>query len=631
MAHAVGIIGCAPSGTMGLERLAAELATSPLAAPVAIHVFNRTTLFGPGDVYDTAQPDYLLTNVSVGDFDMWAASEPPPIVEDALSLHEWCHRACSPPVPVTADCHVPRALAGRYLAAGFEAIAEQLPAGVSLHRHVGEVFDVKPSGGRYRVVCRAQHPAGLEVGVDCDQLLLATGHTRRRPGAVEESYADFARRHPGCRFVSDVYPVAAMAAGVAGRTVAIKGMSLTFVDAVLALTEGTGGRFERDATGRLGYLPGGHEPARILPFSRTGLPARPRASDITRNRPEPVFCTREALEALRQAAPGDKIDFSEDLWQLYERDMEWAYYRVLMAGTDFERRLDACGDDHGAIRGLIASFHRHPAGERPGARRFDARRLFDPIESRTFRNGADFQAFALRHLRRENAKAKAGAAGDAEKAAVETWRSCRVPMLPILASGGLTAASHRTLQDEIWPRMQQLVFGPTLENMEKILALAESGLLEFSVALAPDVTLCDQAGAFRLRCRRTAAEAAAEILADARVPSFDLARDDSKLYRNLARRGLVREFENVQAGAPAYRPGGLDLTPDGRFVIGADGRANPDISVTGAPIQGCIYDSISPLQQERDHPAGVWAKSVVARLRRRERWLAARPPAGSRS
>jgi hypothetical protein len=162
--------------------------------------------------------------------------------------------------------------------------------------------------------------------------------------------------------------------------------------------------------------------------------------------------------------------------------------------------------------------------------------------------------------------------------------------------------------------MQQLVFGPPLENMEKILALTEVRLIDFSVALAPTVIPCDETGVFKLQCPRTHSEVVAEILVDARAPAFSLARDDSLLYQNLARRGMIRTFENSQPGASPYRPGGIDLTPVDRFVIAADGQVNRDISVTGVPIQGFVYDNISPLQQERGHLSGVWAANVVAQL-----------------
>ena len=66
----------------------------------------------------------------------------------------------------------------------------------------------------------------------------------------------------------------------------MKGIGLTFIDAVLSLTEGRGGTFERMPDGRLSYRASGGEPATILPFSRSGLPMAPKPHDL------PVACAR---------------------------------------------------------------------------------------------------------------------------------------------------------------------------------------------------------------------------------------------------------------------------------------------------------------------------------------------------
>ena len=56
-------------------------------------------------------------------------------------------------------------------------------------------------------------------------------------------------------------------------TVRCKGFALTFIDTMLALTEGRGGVFTLSATGYT-YTPSGTEPRRIAPFSRSARPMR---------------------------------------------------------------------------------------------------------------------------------------------------------------------------------------------------------------------------------------------------------------------------------------------------------------------------------------------------------------------
>ena len=623
----IGIVGGAPSGTMALERLVAELAANPLDRPVEIHCFNRTSRFGSGDVFDPDQDDFLLTHVSMASFDMWSREGSPAVVPWAPSLYEWI-LANEPDAESELDPtkHAPRARAGRYLEAGFAKIAHCLPAGVTLHCHVGNVVDLEPDGRQYRVV---YEPAGDNPvaqsderkpkkapcrKIPCRKVLLATGHPQPKPSPRESDWISYTQWHPGSAFIPTVYPVSRQLAetAIAARsTVAIKGMSLTFIDAVLALTEGRGGRFEPQSSGELRYRPSGREPARILPFSRSGLPARPRASDITRCRHEPVFCTAAAMAAL-DGGPRGKIDFIAQVWPLFELDMEWAYYRVWMQGGEDEQRLKACGNDVQAFRDLISSFlQRHPA-----VPPFDVNAILDPIGPRSFENAGRFRQFVKSHLRRENRKSRRGGAVDAEKAAVEAWRSCRVEMLDGLAFGGLTPESHRALHTQIWPRMLQMVFGPPLCSMKKLVALVEHGIVDFAVALAPDVSFCDRLGGFRLQCGRTQTQTVADFLVDARVQSFSLDNEASELYGNLRRRGHVRALKNEMPGQEPFVPGGLEIAPGSRSVVQADGCVHPDLSALGVPIHGCVYDDISPLQAERNHPAGVWARRIVDELRR---------------
>ena len=63
------------------------------------------------------------------------------------------------------------------------------------------------------------------------------------------------------------------------------GLGSTFIDAALELTEGRGGAFARNAAGALVYSPSGQEPAKILPFSRTGLPMSPKSANLPYGRP----------------------------------------------------------------------------------------------------------------------------------------------------------------------------------------------------------------------------------------------------------------------------------------------------------------------------------------------------------
>ena len=592
--RAIAIVGLGPKGLYCLERLCAEYGARPLEEPLRVHLFERTARFGASPVYDPAQPDHILVNVCVGEIDLWNAPDPPPAAGRGPDFLTWYAETVHPEVPLTGEEYLPRAVVGRYLVDGFQRLLEHLPPGLTVTRHAEEVTDVRRAPGGYRLRIR-----GAEVFAE--KILLATGHSRLTPGAVETRFQTFARRHATVTFIPFAYPVVeAMSAIPPGARVAMLGIGLTFIDAVLELTEGRGGRFGRSPGGSLAYERSGREPRVIFPFSRTGLPMTPKAADIPA---EPRTLTFLTAESLRQEG---QLDLDRDVLPLFELEMALRYYRVVM--TDAERDvLDACGKDATAVRAAIDAW----LAEHPEHEPFDHRRVLDPLAGRAFTGGDEFNAFVATYMAEEIARARRGEAGCGVKAAISIWYDVRAAIGEVLAFGGLTAASHRTLVEEWFPRFKRVAFGPPVINIEKLLALLEAGLIDFRVSRDPRVSDGDY---FVLHCARNSATVQAEVLVDARYPHVDVNRDATPLYRNLLRRGMIRGFRNQ-----AYSPGAIDMTEGSRFVVDGEGHANEDIAVIGIPTEGNL---VGNLTIARDEYAGRWAAQVMQQLR-----VGARPTA----
>jgi hypothetical protein len=602
----VAIVGLGPKGLYCLERIVAEFAARPLPNGLRVAVFNRSSDFGSSPVYDPGQPEYLLVNNSVGEIDLWGVDEPAIAPRRGPDFLAWFSDEFPSEKPLTGDEYLSRAVVGRYLRHGFRRVLAHLPAGMSVSCHVGEVVDVEPRVGCY--VVHLVDPDGGRSELAAAKVLLATGHAQTMPGVEERRDRDFAARHPGTSYVPFAYPVAALDEVPTGARVAMKGIGLTFVDAVLAVTEGRGGTFERDDDGRLSYRAGGQEPATIIPFSRTGLPMAPKPFDQPQTLRPLTYVTPAVLHGLRYRAPGGKIDLERDLWPLVELEMELQYYRVAMGGGAEREELEACGDDGRAMRRVVESYLRaHPDQDR-----FDHRPVLDPVGGRSFADGAQFDSFVGRYMDQEIARARLGLAGSAEKAAIAIWYEVRTALSPFMAFGGLTPESHRRLMERYHHLLKRVVFGPPIVSIEKLRALHRARLLDFSVARAPEVVGDESTGSFELRCRATGATARAEVLVDARYPAVDVDHDASPLYRNLRRRGMVRPFENRSADATsAYRPGAIDMAEHSHHVVDERGTANEDIAVIGIPTEGNLLGNLSVT---RDDFAGVWAGAVLHQL-----------------
>ncbi|HUP63142.1 MAG TPA: FAD/NAD(P)-binding protein [Thermoanaerobaculia bacterium] len=597
-----------PRGVYCLERLCAEYKARPLPDPLQIHVFNRSAHFGTSPIYDPDQPEYILVNVSVGEIDLWTADDPPVAAGRGPGFLAWYDATFRPETPLTGNEYLSRAVVGRYLIEGFQRILSRLPDGVTVTCHIGEVVDLRPvEGGGYDLDVVSGDGRMEEIRVE--KVMLATGHSRLLPGPAEKRYQSFAGRHPRAAFIPFVYPVVETMAPIpAGARVAMQGIGLTFIDAVLELTEGRGGRFVRDAAGALSYQRSGREPRTIFPFCRSGLPMTPKAHDLPPYARPLTFFTEEALAGLTDRSAEGKLDLDRDLLPLMELEMEFHYYRAVMGGE--RHRLDACGSDARAVRRVIDAF----LSAHPQVERFDYRRVLDPIGNCEFESGEQFTSFIAGYMEQEIARARRGQAGCAVKGAIDLWYEIRKTLGTVLPFGGLTPESHRLLIDVYYPRFKRVVFGPPIINIEKLLALTRAGLLDFSVARSPCVLTDEAEGCFELRGDRIPVAARAEVLVDARYPATDIPRDATPLYRRLHQRGLVRAFEN-RAATPSgagYRPGAIDMTA-ARFVVGGSGAVNEDIAVIGIPTEGNL---VGNLTIAHDESPGAWAAAVMAQLQR---------------
>ena len=605
-----------PKGLYCLERLLAEVNARPLRHALHIHVFNRTADFGASSIYDPEQPEYILVNVSIGELDLWTATDPPIAAGRGPSFIDWYHDTLRPDVPLTGNEYLSRAVVGRYLIDGFRRILNGLPAGVAVQCHVGEVVDIQPDeqGHKIEFVVESGHADEIRA----NKVLLATGHSRVVPGPEEKRYEEFAGRHVGAAFIPFVYPVVeSMAPIPTGARVALKGVGLSFIDAVLELTEGRGGRFVRGGDGTLSYTASGKEPLSIIPFCRSGLPMAPKADDLPHFMRPLTFFTPKALAELRRQKGGDKLDFESDLFPFFELEMELHYYRVVMGTGEEREQLESCGNDAQAMRRVIDAYLR----AHPSQRRFDYRQALDPVGERRFVSGKQFASFVEQYMEQEIARARLGQAGCGVKAAIDIWYEVRKELGSVLQFGGLTPESHRKLIEYYFPRFKRIVFGPPIINIEKLLALVRVGLLDFSVARGPRVLTDEARGCFELRCDEIpGAVAQAEILVDARYPSPNILRDAIPLYRNLYRRGIVRVYQNrsVNPDEPSYCPGAIDMTEGLHFVVDSQGIGNEDISVIGIPTEGNL---VGNKNLARDNYPGIWAAEVVRQLRCRERAL----------
>ncbi len=484
------IVGVGPKGTYALERLLAQLARQRSYAQVEIDLFEASGFFGCGQIYSPLNPDYLLLNYSADNVDMWSRrGRNDSGVSWTPTLLEWLNQTQAE--SYSGDDFVPRQLVGRYLSDGFEDLVFSAPPTVTIRKFIGKVTGVSiTKEGKVTLQSTGSAPSG---SVAYDRVLLSTGHQFR--SASENLFASD-------REVTSVFPVQNLDKVKPGTSVAVRGMGLTFIDCVLALTEGRGGTFIKKESGGYHYRTSGKEPSTILPYSRSGKLMTTRAPSSRRSIGDAVAAP---LYKMVESRSGRQLDFESEVLPL--------------------------------IDSALAEFPETP----------DVHSSDDDL--------TDHHSRCVAKLRNDLAditlQRKAANRPSVWSAVASRFRS-------LYGFGGLSPSSHREFDRKWSAILSRQSFGPPPENAEKLLALTEAGILRFDFSRSPRVDSTDEG--FVLSSDQ--GSTATHYHINATIPGN---RGDSPslspLYRSLLESGTGQLFQNGD-----YRPGCLKIDREGRLI-----------------------------------------------------------------
>ncbi|MGC9382257.1 FAD/NAD(P)-binding protein [Streptomyces sp. MH13] len=266
----IAVVGCGPRGTSVLERIAANMHLLAPDERLDIHVIDPYPA-GAGRVWRHDQSRLLWSNTRADECTLFTDDTVTcqgPAVEGP-TLEQWARDLATGRLPlppgyrpaagvreeaarVHAGWFATRQLTGDYLAWSFwrTAAAVAPRARVRTHRALAVSLGDLPDG-RQRI--------HLDDGgiVDVDLVILAQGHFQVKPQGPEPRLSQHAAAHhltyQPTAYTSDI----SLDAFPAGEPVLMRGFGLTFIDIMVLLTEGRGGRFQREPSGELCYLPSG--------------------------------------------------------------------------------------------------------------------------------------------------------------------------------------------------------------------------------------------------------------------------------------------------------------------------------------------------------------------------------------
>lgn len=533
------IVGAGPRGTGIVERIAANAPELYAGSGLDIHLVDPHPP-GAGRIWRTAQSPLLWMNSHAEDVTMFTDEtvEMAGPVREGPTLHTWAG--------IAGGTFADRQLQGTYLHWVYEQAVAALPPEISVHHHPHRAVRLEgPRDGRQSVWLE-----GRPEPVVGDLVVLALGHLDAELDDEQQELAAYARDHGLVHLPPDFTADSDLTALAPGADVIVRGFGLAFVDLMVLLTEGRGGRYEDDGDGGLVYHPSGREPV-LHVGSRRGVPYHSKIGyDWTGARPPlPRFLGRPETDELL-ARPGG-FDFRRDVWPLIEKELGFAHYhrlftvhpeRTAMAWADFEEKYAA--GDSADVHALVTTAVPDPAD------RLDLAALDRPLDGIRHNSPEEFQEALRRHV---------------EDDLTRRHDNTRSPDLAVfLALLSVYGQLMRLGDIGTWWHgfFSYLASGPPGPRLRQMLALSHAGVLRF---LGADTVVAAADGVFRASSPTVPGVVVeTRALVEARLPQPTVERALDPLLRRLH-----------EEGAAATPDGLLRVDPaDGR-ILGPAGVPHP--------------------------------------------------------
>ncbi|MFF9633638.1 FAD/NAD(P)-binding protein [Streptomyces bacillaris] len=553
------VIGGGPRGTGVIERIAANARELYGDSPLDIHLVDPHPA-GGGRIWRPDQSPLLWMNSMAEDVTMFTDDtvELAGPVVDGPALHAWAEdvragRVTPDAEPaVLAEIHgltgqtfPSRRLQSAYLRWTYRRALAALPPTVTVHEHRTTALAVTgPRGGRQRVRLKDRTEPLL-----ADLVVLTVGHLDAEPDPEQAELSDFAARHGLIHLPPDFTADTDLSALPAGEPVIVRGFGLAFVDLMVLLTEGRGGRHENGV-----YVPSGQEPV-LYVGSRRGVPYHSKIGYTwTGERPPPPrYLTPEWADGLL-GRPGP-LDFRRDVWPLVAKELGHAHYHRLFTAHPertalefevFEAKYAAADPGSPELDGLVAAAVPDPAD------RLDLEALDQPLDGVTYESAEALQdglrAYITADLTRRH---------DPEHS---TDLAVFVGLLSAYAQlvrlGDIGGWWHGFFS--------YLASGPPGPRLEQLLALSRAGIVRF-LGASVTVTADEERGLFRASSPTVpGARTEARALVEARLPDPSLRHTASPLLRAL-----------YEGGAAVTDTGLLAVDPADSRVLDREGTPHP--------------------------------------------------------
>jgi len=573
--YTFAIVGMGPRGSYALECLIAAVADSPLASQVKLLLFNEAVHVGAGHVYDVDQPETNWINISERALELGSRAElfvGETAVPAFPSYHSWAGIKRSPWPADLDDSFPPRAHVGEYLSARAKSLIEPLEkAGLAalMHTRIEHLVEVD---SRWSI----QDSHGQTWMAD--EVLLTVGH---QPTTTDDQIAvwkEAVAHHHHLLLRTHPYPVLPLVNHLEKHdgkaTIAIRGYGLAMMDVVRALALSTGEFSTEEMEGcSLLYRQRPGCELQLVPFSLDGLPMSPKPQTPALD--AQFAPTTDELKQLRNLLASRDAQESATNADLLIEAMVPVAARVF---TDLPKQHADAPTTSVDIEILMRSWLRDPETAHPS------------LNDRSTPPTVVLSEFV--------SMATGASPISVDYCLGQVWRHCHPTIYASLSYNRLNddALAATIALDE---RVKRYSFGPPVESIRQLCALASSGVLQLDFVNDPDI-VCDSRGWTLTSGEQSVT---ASVMVDSVLDGPRLEDVASPLITDLLR------HSNIQ---PVHDKLGIATLEDAT-VCSADHDMRATLSVLGRLAKGTVMGVDAILECYGDRPR-CWAESARMRL-----------------
>lgn len=588
------VVGGGPRSLGLLERIAANAGTLWPAGDLEIHVVDPHPA-GGGRIWRSEQSGLLWMNSVARDVTVFPDASvvmAGPVVPGP-PLHEWMAGEGRADLAAAGlldeadrtgpDGFASRRIQSRYLDWAWRRVLAGLPQTVRVVAHRTRATAVHDSATGGQDV----HLADGTV-LTADVVVLAQGYLERTLTDADRAFAQAAERHeltyvpPGQTADLDLSALRPQ------EPVLVRGMGLAFVDLVVLLTQGRGGRFT-ESGGRLRYEPSGAEPV-LHVGSRRGVPYHAKLG-YRRPVTGPVatrYLTAKAIAALPTDRAGH-VDFQRYLWPLLVRDLAFAHYeelfrahadRTTVPWPEFRDRFDALDPTDDAATARFAAYVDRAVPSVDD--RFELSHIDRPLAGRRFADPAAVGAAVAGHVEAD-LRRRADPTFSPDAAVFDALLAVYGALAGALREGRIGPADRvRFVEDRVQGLFSFLASGPPPRRLAELLALYEAGVVHF---VGPDMTVAITRGRFTASSPAAPGVTTARALVDARLARPDVLESTDPIIRGLLSAGELAA-ENIVDDRGVALGGGQLLADATCRAVRADGSVHPRRFLVGPSVSG---------------------------------------------